>query len=71
MREVQGVTQRLHRGRGTGGGVELGPDVFEVGRHGALGDEQPLGDALVDAPVDDQTQDLELARGQAAKIAGG
>src|SRR5690606_29940718 len=61
------VAALLHQAlgdHGAGGHPELGQDVLHVGVHGALGDDQPLGDLPVGQPAGDEHRHLALAGGE-------
>jgi hypothetical protein len=67
---VQAVTDGAEYGEVAGRGCELGEDVLDVAGDGAVRDGQSAGDTPVGPVFYQHSEDLQLARGQTAEVAG-
>src|SRR5438105_4009917 len=68
-RRLEDSGDALPDGPGSDGGagieIQLGQDVADVSRRGAVADEERIGDLLVRAAVGDEPDDVEFARREA------
>jgi hypothetical protein len=66
---VQALVARAEGGPGAGSGIKLDHDALEAGGNLARGQGQGGGDGRIRPARDEQTEKLQLSRGQPVQVA--